>query len=278
MPVHIIEYIWKYSKWQQLSLIALTFCSFPLLYFTLEIPKLIINDVLSNQSDTRSFLGFDFEPFTLLLTLSFSLLGLVLISGVFKIYINTLKGKVGETLIRRLRYMLMTQLLKFPLQRFDHMPSGEVSITIVQETDPLAGFAGDSFALPIFQGGTLLTILLFMFMQDWILGIASLALVPIQIFIIPRLQRQINFLRKERIQRVRVLSSRIVETVDAIEEVHIQGTRRYTLAEFSYRFGELYKIRLAIFKKKFFLKFLNNLLGHMTPFLFYAVGGYLIIE
>lgn len=278
MPVHVISYIWKYSKWQQLLLIVLTFASFPFLYLTLEIPKLIINGVLAEKAGVSSFLGWDFQPFTLLLILSFSLLGLVIVSGLFKIYINTKKGKVGETLIRRLRYLLMTQLLNFPLKRFENMPAGEVSITIVQETDPLAGFASESFAQPVFQGGTLLTILLFMFMQDWVLGVASLALVPIQIFIIPRLQRQINQLRKQRIQRVRVLSSRIVETVDAIEEVHIQGTRRYTLAEFSYRFGELYKIRLAIFKKKFFMKFLNNLLGHMTPFLFYAVGGYLIME
>ena len=153
-----------------------------------------------------------------------------------------------------------------------------MSITVIQETDPLAGFAGESFALPIFQGGTLITILLFMFMQNWVLGVASLALVPVQLFIIPYLQRQINQLRKQRIQRVRALSSRVVETVDAIDEVRIQGTQRYTLAEFSYRFGDLYKIRLAIFKKKFFMKFLNNLLGHMTPFLFYAVGGYLVLE
>lgn len=278
MPAHVISYIWKYSKWQQLLLIALTFASFPFLYLTLEIPKLIINGVLSEKTGVRSFWGWDFQPLTLLLMLSFSLLGLVVISGLFKIYINTRKGKVGETLIRRLRYLLMAQLLNFPLKHFENMPAGEVSITIVQETDPLAGFAGESFAQPVFQGGTLLTVLLFMFMQDWVLGVASLALVPVQIFIIPRLQRQINQLRKQRIQRVRVLSSRVVETVDAIEEVHIQGTRRYTLAEFSYRFGELYKIRLEIFKKKFFMKFLNNLLGHMTPFLFYAVGGYLILE
>ena len=39
------------------------------------------------------------------------------------------------------------------------------------EVEPLGGFVGDSIALPAFQGGTLLTILVFMFVQDWMLGL-----------------------------------------------------------------------------------------------------------
>ena len=38
------------------------------------------------------------------------------------------------------------------------------------EVEPLGGFIGDAFALPAFQGGTLLTILIFMFVQDPVLG------------------------------------------------------------------------------------------------------------
>ena len=40
------------------------------------------------------------------------------------------------------------------------------------EVEPLGGFVGDSIALPAFQGGTLLTILIFMFIQDWMLGLS----------------------------------------------------------------------------------------------------------
>jgi len=278
MPNNITRFIWSYSRNQQLWLILLTFASFPLLYVSLEIPKQIINEVLSGNDGLRDFLGWQLEPFPLLMWLSFSLLVLVLVNGLLKMFINTRKGIVGETLVRRLRYMLMERLLRFPPRKFEHLSQGEVVATVVQETDPLGGFSGEAFALPLFQGGTLLTILLFMFMQDWVLGVASIALVPIQLLIIPYLQRQINVLRKQRVKRVRVLSSRIGETVQAANEIRIQGTRRYTLAEFSYRFGELYYIRLALFKKKFFMKFLNNTLNQLTPFMFYAIGGYLVLE
>ncbi len=61
---------------------------------------------------------------------------------------------------------------------------------ITSEVEPLGGFIGDAFAQPAFQGGTLLTIILFMFMQDPILGLASVALYPMQGYVIPKLQRR----------------------------------------------------------------------------------------
>ena len=46
---------------------------------------------------------------------------------------------------------------------------------------------------------------------------------------------------------------------------------------FSMRLGNLFGIRFEIYQKKFFMKFLNNFINQLTPFFFYAVGGYLVI-
>ncbi|HER26551.1 MAG TPA: ABC transporter ATP-binding protein, partial [Rhodospirillales bacterium] len=46
---------------------------------------------------------------------------------------------------------------------------------------------------------------------------------------------------------------------------------------FSDRLGTINRIRLDIFRKKFFIKFLNNFLAQLTPFFFYSIGGYLVI-
>src|SRR3546814_15341676 len=50
------------------------------------------------------------------------------------------------------------------------------------------------------------------------------------------------------------------------------------LARFAERLGRIYEIRFQIYKKKFFIKFLNNFLAQLTPFFFYAIGGYLVIR
>jgi hypothetical protein len=36
--------------------------------------------------------------------------------------------------------------------------------------------------------------------------------------------------------------------------------------------------RVDIYKRKFFVKFLNNFLAQVTPFFFYSVGGYFVIQ
>ena len=192
--------------------------------------------------------------------------------------INTLKGIVGERLVRRLRFQLIDRILRFPLPHFARTSQGELISTLTAEAEPLAGYISESVALPLFQGGTMLTIVFFMFMQDWVFGLASVALIPIQGYVIPKLQAQVNALKKERVVRVRKLSERIGETISGAQEIRLQGTGRYTLAEFSHWLGALFEIRLQIFKKKFFMKFLNNTIGQITPFLFYLFGGILVIR
>ncbi|UTW13339.1 ABC transporter transmembrane domain-containing protein [Marinobacterium rhizophilum] len=278
MDKSIVRFILRYSTPQQIRLLLMTFCSFPLLYVSLELPKIIINDAIGDSTSIKQIFDITFTPMHYLLALCGLLLTMILINGMVKMYINTYKGIVGERLVRRLRYQLVERILRFQPRRFQMISQGELISTVTAETEPLAGFIGDSIALPAFQGGTMLTILLFMFMQDPILGIASIALIPLQIVIIPRLQRKINLLKKERVKTVRHFSQRIGESVDGMMEIRLHGTRPYHLAEFSKILGELFRIRLDIYKKKFFMKFLNNLINQLTPLMFYSIGGVLAIR
>jgi ABC-type multidrug transport system fused ATPase/permease subunit len=158
------------------------------------------------------------------------------------------------------------------------MSAGEIIPMIVAETEPVGGFIGDSIVLPIFQGGLLVTYVLFIFMQDPWLGLAAIALWPPQMVLIPRLQRKINLLAKERVQTARQLSDRIGESVAGFAEIRGNDTTELERADISERLGKIYHIRFDIYRRKFFVKFLNNFLAQITPFFFYSVGGYLVIR
>ena len=213
-----------------------------------------------------------------LLILSGAFLALVFVNGGFKFYVNVFRGQLGERMLRRLRYSLLARVLRFPLPQFKKVSQGEVIQMVNSEVEPLGGFVGDSIALPAFQGGTLLTILIFMFIQDWMLGLAAIALYPIQGYIIPKLQWHVNQLGKKRVRNVRVLAEKIGEAVSGIEEVHANDGARRILARFTERLGVIYDIRYEIFRRKFFIKFLNNFIAQLTPFFFYSIGGYLVIK
>src|SRR5262249_7291351 len=149
---------------------------------------------------------------------------------------------------------------------------------LTSEVEPLGGFIGDAFALPAFQGGTLLTIVLFMFLQDPILGIASISLYPIQGYVIPKLQRKVNQLGKARGRTIRRVADSVSETTFGIGDIHANDNARYQLAGFAHLLGTIYGIRFEIYQRKFFVKFLNNTLNQLTPFFFFLIGGYLVIK
>jgi ABC-type multidrug transport system fused ATPase/permease subunit len=278
MESSIFRFVLKHSRREQILLLTFTMLAFPFLYMSLELPKTIINQAIGGQDFPQLILGYELEQIPFLLLLCSIFLSLVFINGGFKYFINVYRGVVGERMLRRLRYLLFNRVLRFPLPQFRKTSQGEIVSMITAETEPLGGFIGDSIALPAFQGGTLLTILIFMFIQDPILGFAAISLYPIQTYIIPKLQRRVNILRKERIVKVRKLSERIGEVVTGIREVHAHDTSQYELADFSERVGEIYGIRYETYKLKFFIKFINNFLAQVTPFFFYSIGGYLVIN
>jgi ABC-type multidrug transport system fused ATPase/permease subunit len=278
MDRSLFRYILRHTWRDQIFLLLLTSISFPLIYNNLELPKRIVNNAIQGKKIPDTFLGLHVTQITYLMALSFVLLLLITINGGLKYWINVYSGVIGERTLRRMRHDLYWQVMRFPLPQFKTMSAGEIIPMIVAETEPVGGFIGDSFALPIFQGGLLVTYVLFIFMQDPWLGIAAIALWPPQMVLIPRLQRKINMLSKERVQTARQLSDRIGESVAGFAEIRGNHTTELERADISERLGKIYGIRFDIYKRKFFVKFLNNFLAQITPFFFYSVGGYLVIR
>ncbi|WP_299637072.1 ABC transporter transmembrane domain-containing protein [uncultured Ruegeria sp.] len=277
MESTLFAFIWKHSRKQQLVLLLLTVLSFPFLYASLELPKQIINDAIGAPGDTVTIWNFTVTQVQYLMILCIAFLATVIASGVMKMRINTMKGILAERMLRRLRYTLIQRSMRFPKSYFATTSQGELVSMITSEAEPMGGLMGDAIAQPVFQFGQMMTIVTFLFMQSVWFGLASIALIPLQAWLIPKLQRQINLLNKDRIQEVRRLSSEIGETAAGISDLRTNGGWRYRLAQFSHRLGTLFEIRFKIYNKKFFMKFLNNLITQITPFLFYSVGGYLAI-
>ena len=278
MEPTVWKFITRHSLRSQLLLLVLTIVSFPFLYLSLELPKIIINDAIDGTGFPREFFGVELEQIPYLMVLCVIFLVMVLLNGGLKFANNVYRGTVGERMLRRLRYQLYLHVLRFPLPQFRRMSQGEIVAMVTAETEPLGGYIGDSVALPAFQGGTLLTLLAFMFIQDPALGLAAVALYPVQIYLIPKLQKKVNALKAERTKRVRKLSERIGEVVGGIKEVHTHDTSQFELAEFSSRIGEIFHIRYHIYLGKFFIKFVNNFIAQVTPFFFFSIGGWLVIR
>ncbi|UOA28757.1 ABC transporter transmembrane domain-containing protein [Pseudosulfitobacter sp. DSM 107133] len=274
----LFSFIWKYSKREQVLLLLVTLVTFPFLYATLELPKRIINDAIGADSDVITYLGVDMPQVVFLLVLCGIYLVAVLVHGLLKMRLNTMKGIVSERMLRRLRYTLIARMMRFPRSYFRTTSQGELVSMVTSEAEPMGGLMGDALAQPVFQAGQMLIIVVFLFAQSIWFGLAGIALIPLQAWLIPMLQRQINVLNKARIVEVRALSSEIGESAAGVTDLRTNGGWRYRLAQFTDRLGRLFDIRYRIYQKKFFMKFLNNFITQLTPFFFYSVGGYLAIN
>jgi putative ABC transport system ATP-binding protein len=209
--------------------------------------------------------------------MSFVFLGAVVVNGLFKKTINTQKGRMGERMLRRLRYELYDRILRFPPAHFRKVKQAELATMVKDEVEPLGGFIGDAFVAPMFLGGQALTAIIFIMMQNWMLGIIVIVLLGAQMAIIPRLRKPVLVLGRLRQISARQLAGRIAETADGVHEIHVHGAANYERADIAERLGRIFKIRFDLYQKKFVAKFWNNILSQATPFAIYLVGGYFAI-
>lgn len=298
MEKSLARYIWAHTRPQQLFILLIVALSMIPYYLAFDLPKQIVNGPIQGAGfekpgSTQLFMPISFDiPFwgpvelfgglplermPSLVALSITFLALVIINGLFKFFINTYKGRLGERLLRRIRYELVDRILRFPPRYFKHVKAGEVSSMIKDEVEPLGGFTADAFVQPVLLGGQALTALIFIFVQHFWLGFIAFAMAAIQVGIIPRMRRRLIELGRERQVTARQLAGRVAEIVDGIGTIHAYDTSNYERADIASRLGRIFRIRYDIYQWKFLVKFINNFLAQLTPFLFYCIGGYLTI-
>jgi putative ABC transport system ATP-binding protein len=305
MERNLFRYILVHSKSDQVLIFAIALVSQFFYFISLDLPKTIVNVIqgkgfLSPDSKQR-VLDWTFEPpswlqdlglpaeltvipgveldqLTYLWVLSLIFLVFVFINGGFKYLINTMKGRLGERMLRRLRFELVDRVLRFPIPYLRRMKQAEIATMIKDEVEPLGGFIGDAIVQPVYLGGQAITALLFIMVQSLWLGLLALGIVLAQAFIIPKLRVRVLILGKQRQLTARQLAGRVAELVDGAVEVHAHDTSNYERADISDRLGLIYRIRFEIYQRKFAVKFLNNFLAQLTPFLFYLIGGYLALR
>jgi putative ABC transport system ATP-binding protein len=278
----LFGFILRYSKRDQLRIVPFVLMTMVVYYASLDLPKTIINEAIQGGrfpegAETARFLWFELGRLEYLFALSMIFLGLIVVNGWLKFRINTMKGWMGERMLRRLRYALYDYILRFPLSRFRRVKAAEMATMVKDEVEPLGGFIGEALITPLFLGGQALTAMFFILYQHWALGLIALGVVAIQAYLIPRLRKRLLVLGRERQLTARALAGRIAETVDGAVEIHANGTSNYERAEIAARLGRIFRIRFEFYQRKFLIKFLNNFLSQVTPFLFYTVGGYLVI-
>ena len=218
--------------------------------------------------------GFELDRMGALVALSMAFLGYVIINGMFKLYINTYKGRLGERMLRRLRYQLVDRVLRFPFPQYRRVRSSEIATMIKDEVDPLGGFIGEAFATPALPrrpgaGGAALH------------HAPELGARPGHAGdpdgsdrLIPKLRGRLRKLALQRQLTARDLSGRVSEIVDGATDIRLNDSTNFERSDISDRLARIFFIRFDFYQWKFMVKFINNFLAQFTPFVFYLAAAY----
>ena len=232
----------------------------------LEIQKRIVNDVIGAGN------------FTLLVTYCLIYLSAVLLASALKLAINWLQTLIGQRALTDMRREMYRHILRLPLSFFRKTQPGVVVSSLVIELASAGNFVGMAVAVPLSNILTLLAFAVYLIWLNPLLGITTLAIYPIVLFVVPLVQRGANKANKQRVDVSRKMANQITESISGIHEVHAQGAFRAEERKYNGLVERLLRIRIVWTLYRYGVKVTNNLFVSLGPVLVFIIGGYLMMQ
>jgi len=258
MPATLYRYIWQISGRVQILIATLSAFIFLLDLVPLELQRRIVNEAIGQKI------------FTWLITLCGAYALTTLVQGAAKLTWNVYRNSVGEATSQRLRLDTFAAALRHPDP--DAKTTEGVGISIIlSEADPVGLFVATSVSEPVLHGGVLIAVFSYLLFLQPVMALVALALFMPQCLFVPMVQRAINQRTESRIRVMRRLSADIVtETAGGAIE---RETRSY-----SRRVREIYALNMQIYRRKYSMNFLINLLYHLGTVGILFVGGWFVMQ
>lgn len=259
MPRGLYRYVWRVSGRAQIGLALLSVVVFLLDLAPLELQRRIVNDALRHRQ---------LNPILWLCAL-YAVLALA--QGASKLVLNIWRSKVSESANRRLRLDTYAIAVRHPAKGVEAEREGLGLSIILSEVEPVGGFIGGCVSDPVLHAGILLSVFGYMvYLQPW-MALVAIALFGPQFVFVPLLQQAINRRTERRIQILRNLSIEIVnENTD-----RLPGEPE---SLFKRRVNNIYRLNMEIFRRKFSMNFLMNLLHHLGIAGILLVGGWFVVR
>jgi len=252
----LFGYIWSVSARHQVALAALSVVVFLLSAVPLELQRRIVNDAIARGA-TLSIA---------LLALAYA--GVALAEGAIKLCLNIYRGWVSETTVRELRRGIGALTADAVKAKDRAMAEGVEISMILSEAEPIGSFAGISFSEPLLQGGVLLSVFGYLTYLQPLMALFSLIVFSPQLVFVPLMQRAINARAGERIRTLREVSG---EIVGASADAAIAAAQ-------SGHIDHVFRVNMGIYKLKFGMNFLMNLMHHFGVALALGAGGILAAQ
>jgi len=258
MPVTLLAFVLRFSGWHQLALSAISTVIFVLETAPLELQRRIVND---------AFKGGNYIDIVIL---ALTYLGLAFGQGLLKLLANIYRSWVGEKAVRSLRLTVQSLARRMPADRAGVEDVGVETSMMLAEAEPIGAFTGAYLSEPMLQGGILLSIFGYMAYLQPFMALVALTVFAPQLVFVPIMQSAINRRVAKRIATLREVSGGMI--LDVADDGGIAP-----LDMQKERIEDVFSLNMGIFKLKFSMNFLMNLLYHVGTAGVLATGGWFVV-
>jgi ABC-type multidrug transport system fused ATPase/permease subunit len=262
--VGLYRYVADRSLKHQLVLTVLLALSAGLALIPIEMQRRLVNEGIG----TRSLAALGRYGAALLVS--------ALAVTTVKFFINLYQAYIAERVLRDFRSQLYDRIQRLPPDRLAGTPPAQLVSVVLAEAGELTEFFGQAFSIPLVSGFTLIAVSAYLAtLNIWTL--ALLAFHPLEILVIPRLQRRVNRFSRSRVVLGRHLSTDVVHTVSRRAAMDTDAAEDADRRRFRRRLDRLLKtrVRSAVFAN--LIKWVGNAVARLGPFLIFLGGGWLII-
>ena len=162
-----------------------------------------------------------------------ALLGAYVAKGVGRFGQSYLMASVGERVIARIRGELYAHIQSMPLAFFASLHSAELMTRVVTDVNRLARLSSTVLVMAVRHVGTIVALLIVMFLREWLLTLIAIAVFPLVGLTIRAIGRKLYRINKRTQQKIAELNVVLQESFTGTKIVKAFGRERLEQERFN---------------------------------------------
>jgi len=209
--------------------------------------------------------------------LPLALLGAYLLKGAGRFGQSYLMASVGERVIARIRRELYGHIQGMPLAFFKSLHSAELMARVVTDVNRLARLSSTVLVMAVRQVGTIVALLVVMFLREWVLTLIAVAVFPAVAVTIRALGRKLYRINKRSQEKMAELNVVLQESFTGTKIVKAFGRERLEQQRFDSVNDHLLRLALKDHRTDQLSEPLMEVLGALGIMGALWYGGYRVI-
>lgn len=201
------------------------------------------------------------DPLT---AIAIALIGVTLIKGICAYFGTYSVNFIGQSVVRDLRNMVYTKLIKQSMAFFTQNSTGRLMSTVMNDIDRIQDAVSNVTAAFLKQSFTLIGLLMVIFWFDWRLALISLILVPLVVFPSANIGRYIRTHSRKSQDKMADITNILQETFTGIRIVKAFGMEDFEGNKFKAATRRLLRVNLRWVRAYALTQPLMELLGAVT--------------